>query len=44
MVEQSETIPGFWDSMQFLGAYPTLATEYLERLIKRELDRGIKFD
>lgn len=44
MVEQADTNEGFWDSLNFLAAYPGLAVEYIEKLIKRELDRGQKLD
>lgn len=40
MVEQTHTSAHFWDSISFLHSYPPLTTEYLERLIKREVQTG----
>ena len=40
MVEQTNDAAQFWDSIQFLQAYRALTLEFLERLIKREINRN----
>lgn len=39
MVDETTNIVAFWDSLHFLHSYKSLSIEYLERIIKRELDR-----
>ena len=41
MVDETQSSVAFWDSLHFLTSYKTLSVEYLERIIRRELDMHI---